>query len=199
MYVRNVPYYVPISLIGMLLLKEGQVQFQEAIDLDSEDPKPLLGLFYQNKIFKKLRSFPPERFESVQQFIRQLSINQNVAYLVTEGKNRYTIWYEDPKLTAYDENKSENWINKIDLKELVREMRDIGGIKIRDRRYRLTVYPRCFIGSEATTWLVRRFHVAETEAVKLGQRLIDTKLMHHVTDGHPFEDGHFFYRFYWDE
>ena len=111
------------------------------------------------------------------------------------------IWslHQDTKLQAYDRSQSDDWINKIDLKELVREMRDIGGIKIKDRRYRLTVYPRCFIGSEATTWLVRRFFVAEAEAVKLGQRLIDAKLLHHVTDSHPFEDGYFFYRFYWDE
>jgi hypothetical protein len=183
----------------MLLLKEDQVQFQEAIDLDSSHPKPLLGLFYQNKIFKKLRSFPKERLESVQQFMRQLAINKDVAYLVTEGAEKYTIWYEDTKLKPYDPTQSDDWISKIDLKELVREMRDIGGIKIQDRRYRLTVYPRCFVGGEATTWFVRRFHLAEADAVKLGQRMIDTKLMHHVTDGHPFEDGYFFYRFYWDE
>jgi hypothetical protein len=183
----------------MLLLKEDQVRFEDAIDPGSENPKPLLGLFYQNKIFKKLRSFPKERLESVQQFMRQLSLNQDVAYLVTEGTDKYTIWYEDAKLQAYDRSRSDDWINKIDLKELVREMRDIGGIKIKDRRYRLTVYPRCFIGSEATTWLVRRFFVAEAEAVKLGQRLIEAKLLHHVTDSHPFEDGYFFYRFYWDE
>jgi Domain found in Dishevelled, Egl-10, and Pleckstrin (DEP) len=183
----------------MLLLKEDQVQFQDAIDPGSENPKPFLGLFYQNKIFKKLRSFPKERLESVQQLMRQLSINKDVAYLVTERTDKYTIWCEDKKLQAYDRSQSDDWISQIDLKELVREMRDIGGIKIQDRRYRLAVYPRCFIGSEATTWLVRRFFVAEADAVKLGQRLIDTKLLHHVTDSHPFEDGYFFYRFYWDE
>jgi Domain found in Dishevelled, Egl-10, and Pleckstrin (DEP) len=55
------------------------------------------------------------------------------------------------------------------------------------------------LSSEMTTWLVRKFFLSEADAVKLGQRLIDEKLMHHVTDDHHFEDGFFFYRFYWDE
>jgi Domain found in Dishevelled, Egl-10, and Pleckstrin (DEP) len=183
----------------MLLLKESEVQFQDTIDPSSEAASPFLGLFYQKKIFKQLKSFPKERFESVQKFARQLSIDKTTTYLVTEGAEKYTIWAEDAKLKAYDPKVKDNWIDKIDLKELVREMRDIGGIKIKDRRYRLTVYPRCFVGNEATTWLVRRLFVAESDAVKVGQRLIDNKLLHHVTDSHPFEDGFFFYRFYWDE
>ena len=37
------------------------------------------------------------------------------------------------------------------------------------------------------------------QAVRLGQRLIDEKFIHHVTDDHPFINDFFFYRFYWDE
>jgi Domain found in Dishevelled, Egl-10, and Pleckstrin (DEP) len=48
------------------------------------------------------------------------------------------------------------------------KMRGIGEITIQERRYRLNIYPRCFVGSEATTWLVRKFFIADTEAVNLG-------------------------------
>jgi hypothetical protein len=186
----------------MLLLKKDQVQFQDVINPDSEQPTPIIGVFYQNKLFKYLKSFPKDKLESAQQLTRQLSLDPKVVCLMLEEADRYTIWCQDSKLKSYDtskDRKAKDRISEIDLKELVREMRDIGGIKIKDRRYRLTVYPRCMIGSEATTWLVRKFFISEAEAVTLGQRLIDAKLLHHVTDSHPFEDGFFFYRFYWDE
>jgi Domain found in Dishevelled, Egl-10, and Pleckstrin (DEP) len=186
----------------MLLLKENQVQFQDVINPDSEQPTPVIGISYQNKLFKHLKSFSKDKLESAQQLTRQLSLDPTVVCLMLEEADKYTIWCQDSKLKSYDasqDDRANNRISEIDLKELVREMRDIGGIKIKDRRYRLTVYPRCMIGSEATTWLVRKFFISEAEAVKLGQRLIDVKLLHHVTDSHPFEDGFFFYRFYWDE
>ena len=187
----------------MLLLKESQVEFQDVINPDSENPTPVIGIFYQNKLFKKVKSFPKDKLESAQQLTRRLSLDPKIACLMLEEAEQYTIWCQDTKLKSYDSSQvdksNNNWIDKIDLKELVREMRDIGGVKIKDRRYRLTVYPRCIVGSEATTWLVRKFFVSEAEAVKLGQRLIDEKLLHHVTDEHPFEDGFFFYRFYWDD
>jgi hypothetical protein len=186
----------------MLLLKENQVQFQDVIHPDSEQPIPIIGLFYQDKLFKKLKSLPKDKLESAQQLIRQLSLDPKVVCLLLEEANKYTIWCYDSKLKTYDTSQFDritNPIDKIDLKELVRQMRDIGGVKIKDRRYRLTIYPRCMLGSEITTWLVRKFFLSEADAVKLGQRLIDEKLMHHVTDDHSFEDGLFFYRFYWDE
>jgi hypothetical protein len=182
----------------MLLLKEDQVQFQDVINSESEQPTPIIGIFYQNRLYKNLKSFPKDKLESVQKLARQLSIDPEFVCLILEDSEKYTIWSHDAKLKSYD-NQNINSTSDIDLKELVREMRDIGGVKIKDRRYRLTVYPRCIVGSEATTWLVRKFFLSETEAVKLGQRLIEAKLLHHVTDSHPFEDGFFFYRFYWDE
>lgn len=186
----------------MLLLKESQVQFQDVINPDSKQPIPIIGLFYQNQLFKKLKSFPKDKLESAQQLTRQLSLDPKTLCLMLEEADKYTVWCQDSKLKSYDASQVDlinDSIGKIDLKELVRQMRDIGGVKIKDRRYRLTIYPRCMLGSEMTTWMVRKFFLSETDAIKLGQRLIDEKLMHHVTDDHHFEDGFFFYRFYWDE
>ncbi len=185
----------------MLLLKESQIEFQDVINPDTEKPTAIIGIFYQNKIFKQLKSFPKDKLESAEKLIRQLSLDPTVVCLLLEQTDGYTIWCHDSKLKLYTAqvDRSQDRISQIDLKALVREMRDIDGVKIKDRRYRLTIYPRCMIGSEITTWLVRKFFISETDAVKIGQRLIDEKLLHHVTDAHPFEDGFFFYRFYWDE
>lgn len=37
------------------------------------------------------------------------------------------------------------------------------------------------------------------EATRLGQRLVDLSLLHHVLDAQEFVDGYLFYRFYADE
>jgi hypothetical protein len=179
----------------MLLLNVSQVQFQEVIKFDSQQPESQPSVAYQEKLFSKLKDFPKEESAAAEKLLRQLAINKSNLYLMLEEAESYTIWYQDDRLQPYVDNS----IDHVELKDLVREMRDIGGIKVKDRRYRLSVYPRCFVGSDAVDWLKKRFGISSEDAVKLGQRLIDEKLLHHVTDGHPFENGYFFYRFFWDE
>ncbi|ERN40349.1 small-conductance mechanosensitive channel [Rubidibacter lacunae KORDI 51-2] len=87
----------------------------------------------------------------------------------------------------------------IDLEKLVDRMRAHGGVKIGDRRYRLNVYPRCFVGSEVVDWLVQNCSVTRVEAVEIGQMLLDRGIVHHVMDEHGFRDEYLFYRFYSDE
>jgi hypothetical protein len=85
------------------------------------------------------------------------------------------------------------------LDTLVMHMRGPSGLAIEDRRYRLTVYPKCFVGSEAVAWLMRTHELTREEAIRLGQSLVDRGVIHHVLDEHPFRDGQYFYRFYADE
>jgi len=87
----------------------------------------------------------------------------------------------------------------IDLEALVREMRGSDGIVISDRRYRLNVYPRCFVGLEAVDWLVQNRNCTRAEAIEVGQMLLDRGIIHHVMDQHGFQDEYLFYRFYSDE
>lgn len=87
----------------------------------------------------------------------------------------------------------------VDLGALLLRMRSPGGVAIRDRAYHAMTFPSCFVGAEAVAWLMREPGLSHNEAMTLGQRLIDLFIIHHVTDEHPFRDGHFFYRFYEDE
>lgn len=87
----------------------------------------------------------------------------------------------------------------VEIIRLVNELRGKNGIEIKDRRYHLKVYPACFIGSEAVSWLVNTRGITKGEALNLGQQLIDYKIIHHVVDQHNFADDYFFYRFYIDE
>lgn len=87
--------------------------------------------------------------------------------------------------------------DEIDL--LVLEMQGDRGVDIRDRRYGLRVYPNCFVGSEAVTWLTNNQKATRDEAIRIGQILVERGIIHHVTDEHTFEDRYLFYRFYMDE
>jgi hypothetical protein len=85
--------------------------------------------------------------------------------------------------------------SEAELARLAGRMREPDGVPVGDRRHLLTVYPRCFVGSEAVDWLLREVELTRAEAVGLGQRLVERGLVRHVLDEHDFRDGNFFYRF----
>ena len=71
------------------------------------------------------------------------------------------------------------------------------GVQIKDRRYRLRTYRRCFIGSEAVDFLVQAsFALSRDDAVDLCQRIMrELQIIEHVTQDHTFKDEYLFYRF----
>jgi len=71
------------------------------------------------------------------------------------------------------------------------------GVEVKDRRHHLKVYPDCFVGSEAVSYLVSSGHARTREhAVLLGSRLQEERnLFRHVTDDHAFKDSYLFYHF----
>lgn len=85
------------------------------------------------------------------------------------------------------------------LERLVKQMRSQNGLTIQDRRFRLTVYTSCFVGSEAVTWLAKTQNATREAAVRIGQAMVEQGIFHHVSDEHPFKDEYLFYRFYEDE
>ncbi|NEO85729.1 MAG: hypothetical protein F6J87_15975 [Spirulina sp. SIO3F2] len=83
----------------------------------------------------------------------------------------------------------------LDLEELLAVMRSPEGVEVRDRRYRLTTYPQCFVGSEAVDWFVAHLNVSREEAIDIGQRLLERQWLCHVLNEHSFKDEYLFYRF----
>lgn len=70
-----------------------------------------------------------------------------------------------------------------------------GGLDVRDRRWRLRLYPQCFVGREAVDWIVQREGISRAKAVRMGRRLVALGLMAHVAAEHDFEDADLFYVF----
>lgn len=82
----------------------------------------------------------------------------------------------------------------VDLTKLAAHMRAPDGVDIRDRRYKLTSYEKCFIGSEAPDWIVHKLGATRPQAIRLCERMVDKGLVRHVVEEHHFEDGYKFYR-----
>ena len=53
--------------------------------------------------------------------------------------------------------------------------------------------------TETVDWIVENIKIDRAKAIKVCQKLIDKKIIHHVTDDHDFKDEPLFYRFYADE
>jgi tetratricopeptide (TPR) repeat protein len=86
------------------------------------------------------------------------------------------------------------------IMELEGHMRaKVGGVSIKKRRWHLRTYDACMVGTEVTKWLMRNVRLSEVDAVRLGQRMIDSKVMSHVVDrDKPFVNDKLFYRFHQD-
>ena len=84
--------------------------------------------------------------------------------------------------------------DRIDLTALAFRMQRSGGVNIADRRYRLRIYPECFVANEGVTWLERALSVARENAVAIGQALQAAGLIYHVAREQPFSDEENFFR-----
>lgn len=82
----------------------------------------------------------------------------------------------------------------IDLPALAFRMQRSGGVDIRDRRFRLRIYPECFLATEGVTWLERALRVERQKAIVIGQALQSAGLIYHVAKEQPFADETLFFR-----
>ncbi|MEA5616446.1 hypothetical protein VB711_01125 [Cronbergia sp. UHCC 0137] len=185
----------------MLLITADQVQYCQLTYTIDDELQTIDGMSYRDMLFIKVYSFPKEqRLDAVEKakFVSLENKGRFLVILVEENEN-YVIWQQTNQAQIKVEQPQEIPISEIDLEQLVAKMRNVGGIKIEDRRYKLKIYPRCFIGNEAVIWLMESLQLSQENAIRLGQRLIDEKWIHHVTDDHSFKNEYLFYRFYWDE
>ena len=84
--------------------------------------------------------------------------------------------------------------NGIDLAALAFRMQRSGGADIADRRFRLRIYPECFIASEGVTWIERALRLPREKAMAIGQALQAAGLIYHVAREQPFADEELFFR-----
>uniref|UniRef100_A0A671MA44 Phosphatidylinositol 3,4,5-trisphosphate-dependent Rac exchanger 1 protein-like n=1 Tax=Sinocyclocheilus anshuiensis TaxID=1608454 RepID=A0A671MA44_9TELE len=71
---------------------------------------------------------------------------------------------------------------------------------IKDRRRKLTIVPKCFLGNEFVSWLLESGEISKSEeGINLGQALLENGIIHHVSDKHQFKNEQVLYRFRYDD
>ncbi|XP_036413863.1 phosphatidylinositol 3,4,5-trisphosphate-dependent Rac exchanger 2 protein [Colossoma macropomum] len=94
----------------------------------------------------------------------------------------------------------DTWVMISEKGEKLYNLMSKQGHLIKDRKRKLTTFPKCFLGSEFVAWLME---IGETdnpeEGVHLGQALLENGIIHHVTDKHQFKPEPVLYRFRFDD
>ena len=185
----------------MQILNNKQVDYCNLARQESDKQEYLPGMSFQNKLYVKEKFFSIEDKSNAMEYCKQkfLQSKGEKSYVLVEDSIGLLVWVEDKTAKIIGEVDPLDFIKEIDLEDLVSKMRGVGGIKIRDRQHKFRTYKQCVVGSEVCEYLIETLELSIEEAIKLGQRLIDEKWIHHVLDKHSFKNEHLFYRFYWDE
>jgi hypothetical protein len=183
-----------------MLLKSQDVSYCQLVRRVENSSVIVSGVSYQGNLFRRGNSYPlPQRQSAIVEMRRSyLDPEPAIACLLVEDGDVLTIWYEDPYIVKLVETTAEI-VSYFNLTELVEQMRSPHGVKIetRSQSFRLP-YKQCFVGREAVDWISSRLSISRTEAVMLGQRLMDAKLLANLSDRQPFVDADLFYQFQLD-
>ncbi|MDY6939962.1 MAG: hypothetical protein SWY16_20195 [Cyanobacteriota bacterium] len=187
----------------MLVLHPEQVQYCQVTREIRGKTEQLPGIIYQAILFCKCKSYPKEYKQQAIDWTRKkiIETQEQILFSIVEESQELSIWQQDSRLIYAGKMmpRSDRLVDRVNFKNLVTQMRQEEGVPILDRRYNLNTYPKCFIGREAVSWMMKTLQISYEDAIELGQKLIDDKWIHHVTDEHPFQDEYLFYRFYQDE
>ncbi|MDY6785481.1 MAG: DEP domain-containing protein [Cyanobacteriota bacterium] len=178
----------------MLILDSHQVEYCYVTRQVNSQTEKLLAIAYKDKLFLKIKSYNKDDRPKAIAKGREIFLKYKgqILFVLLEELTTLTLWYEDKQLRRIAPQRS-------GLEILIEKMRGEGGLIVKDRRQGLQKYPRCFVGSEAVTWIAESLKISREEAVVVGQKLLIRKTIHHVLDEHPFKDEYLFYRFYEDE
>ncbi len=91
-------------------------------------------------------------------------------------------------------NHLQNRWESVPMAEVLRRFQ--ASVDVRDRKYRLQTYSRCFVGSHAVSALTAGgVAVSRDDALRIGELLLDTGQIEHCLREHTFKDEFLFYRF----
>uniref|UniRef100_A0A0D6R5A4 DEP domain-containing protein n=1 Tax=Araucaria cunninghamii TaxID=56994 RepID=A0A0D6R5A4_ARACU len=68
-------------------------------------------------------------------------------------------------------------------------------VVVKDRFYKMRMFSRCFVASDAVDFLAEDQLLERDEAVDFGRRIASKHFFHHVQDENIFDDGNHLYRF----
>ena len=195
----------------MFILTQEDIQYCVGKKKAGSAENTISGLVYNDKFFIKAKHYNVSEYEEAIKDCRENYLDNEEMQLPTlmiREQDSVSIWTQDNSYQAQNlleiphvapaKEKVKSSAN-FNLDKLVEKMRGDDGINIKARRYKLKLYHHCFVGSEAVDWLVANLKISRAKAVKIGQQLIDAKVISHVKEEHDFKDSELFYRFAEDQ
>lgn len=155
-----------------------------------EPQKPTFGFEYQGQCFDFILTEWMDYATATERCRTLLDQNSHPDELICmlSGTWGYRLCHHDGSLKRVS--------IQIVLETLCEEMSAEPGI-VGSRRWRLRTFDKCFVGSDAVTWIAQHLHIPRNEALKIGKVCQQIGLFSHVLGEQEFADEHYFYRFRW--
>jgi len=187
----------------MFILTKDQIQYCVGIKQSNNDQNQVSGLLFNKAFFIKEKHYDVSEFdEAIKDYRENFLDNKEVKLptLVIREEDSISIWKQDisyqakviSKGAAQKKTKS---LENINLYRLAEQLQSENGVEIKNRRHKLKLYQKCFLGNEAVDWLCKHLKISRANAVLIGQKLLRAKIISHVAKDNDFEDQGFFYRF----
>jgi Domain found in Dishevelled, Egl-10, and Pleckstrin (DEP) len=184
-----------------MLLKSQDVSYCQLVRQFGTKSEIVSGVNYQGNLFVRGNSYPRQQRQAAITEMRRTYLDPEpaIACVLVEDGDQETIWYEDRYIVKIVKD-AQDIVKYFDLAQLAQEMRSPTGVSIENRSQSFRFpYLRCFIGREAVDWICLKLSISRPDAIVLGQRLIDDKWIHNLSNKQPFQDTDFFYQFCMDK
>jgi len=187
----------------MFILTKDQVQYCVGIKQSNNDQNQVSGLLFNKAFFVKEKHYDVSEFEeAIKDYRENFLDNKEIKSptLVIREEDSISIWKQDVSYQAKaiakpNSPKKAKSLGNINLQRLAQQLQGENGVEIKNRRHKLKLYQKCFLGNEAVDWLCSHLKISRVNAVLIGQKLLKAKMISHVSKGNGFEDQSFFYRF----
>jgi hypothetical protein len=186
----------------MFVLESSQVQYCQATRTAGDS---LIAVAYGSCLFIKAESFAKDELDNAIKFCREVYLDgkRQIPCIILKEEQGVGIWQQDANLTFVKKHEAKpqkiNPVTAISLEKLTTKMRGSEGIEIKNRMVNFKIYPKSFVGKEAVDYIAKIVKVSREDAIKIGQRLIDEKLVRDFSDRNSFKDDNIFYRFCSDD
>ncbi len=187
----------------MFILTKDQIQYCVGIKQSNNDQNQVSGLLFNKSFFVKEKHYDVSEFdEAIKDYRENFLDNKEIKLptLVIKEEDSVSIWKQDISYQAKAIAKSSlpkkaKSLGNINLQRLAQQLQGKNGVEVKNRRHKLKLYQKCFLGNEAVDWLCMHLKISRVNAVLIGQKLLKAKIIASVTKDHDFEDQGLLYRF----
>jgi hypothetical protein len=182
----------------MFVLEANQVQYCHASRPAGD---PLLAVSYGSYLFIKAESFAKDELDNAIKFCREVYLDgeKQIPCIILKEEQGVGIWQQDKDIKFVKKYEAKpqkiDPVAAINLEKLLARMRSSDSLEVKNRMINFKIYPKSFVGSEAVDYISKLVKISRTDAVAIGQKLVDKKLIRDFSDRNSFRDENVFYRF----